>query len=171
MSIVFRVSLVYSKLNDCMPYKDLQKRKEYKQIWFQNNKERVSEKNKLNTKNFRKTNPERSKLINKKADQKRNTTPEKRFSRLKIESKRRGLSLEISLEQYKILVNTNCYYCSTDLNREKGYSLDRIDNNNGYELNNVLPCCGICNSGRNKNFTVKEWKVAMAAILEFRNRK
>ena len=34
--------------------------------------------------------------------------------------------------------------------------VDRLDSNNGYEMDNVVPCCGMCNRMKNK-FTYKEF--------------
>ncbi len=35
-----------------------------------------------------------------------------------------------------------CHYCGSDIST---IGLDRIDNNKGYELSNVVPCCDRCN--------------------------
>ena len=48
-----------------------------------------------------------------------------------------------------------CYYCNLELN-ETGIGLDRLDNKNGYNIDNVVPCCGPCNYTRGNRFTVKE---------------
>jgi len=65
------------------------------------------------------------------------------------------LEFELSKEEFKILTKKNCYYCNTEPkqvcfteNRKNKYiynGIDRIDSNKGYEINNVLPCCGFCN--------------------------
>lgn len=38
--------------------------------------------------------------------------------------------------------NTDCYYC---FNRINTIGLDRVNNENGYTMENVVPCCSTCN--------------------------
>jgi hypothetical protein len=63
-----------------------------------------------------------------------------------------------------LLTNTNliCYYCKEnmkiiydDVKDEKQWTLDRIDNNNGHNINNVLICCLKCNLKRRKQNMVR----------------
>lgn len=95
--------------------------------------------------------------------------PETRFRDGKWRAKNRGLSWTISFEEFKSLISTVCYYCSSDLSKSIGTSLDRINNSKGYDIDNILPCCSICNRGRNKFFTVAEWKIMVNALLAYRN--
>ena len=46
-------------------------------------------------------------------------------------------------DQIKKTINTKNTKWSTDENHKNG--IDRFDNNNGYEINNVNCCCGECN--------------------------
>ena len=77
--------------------------------------------------------------------------------------------VQLSKEEYcNIFANDpKCTYCD-ELIRSTGSGLDRIDNSKGYQINNVLPCCGTCNDIRGNNLTVEEMKIAMAAIIKFR---
>ena len=78
--------------------------------------------------------------------------------------KEKGNTIEdiISFEDYKRLVKQPCYYCGQEFSRVlkdiehtrkvqvsdtevKMNGLDRVDNEKGYELNNVVPCCKDCN--------------------------
>ena len=55
--------------------------------------------------------------------------------------------LSISYEEFLDLVtNYSCYYCGLD-NDQLG--LDRVDNSQGYTLENVVPCCRPCNVAKN----------------------
>lgn len=100
---------------------------------------------------------------------KRNNTKNK-FTNLKSEAKRRNYSMNITFIEYENLMSKPCYYCGCSLKELTGGCLDRIDNNLGYEIDNVLPCCGICNKTRHNAWTVAETKVMIKAALEYRNK-
>lgn len=59
----------------------------------------------------------------------------------------------IEKEKFKELTKKNCYYCGKEPstiargdNGEYVYNgLDRVDNNIGYHLENIVPCCSECN--------------------------
>lgn len=89
---------------------------------------------------------------------------ENRFIVFKQIARRRNLEVTITLEQFKLLLNSPCYYWSSHTKPEVGSGLDRIDNSLGYHITNVLPCCTKCNISRQDNFTVEEWKVAIEAV-------
>lgn len=74
---------------------------------------------------------------------------------------RRGIEWDIDRETFTILVQLPCYYCGTTpqtvtrLRRgkeDKGdvtpphVGLDRVINELGYSLDNVVPCCATCNN-------------------------
>lgn len=67
-----------------------------------------------------------------------------RYSTLKGQAKRRGFKVFITKEQFIEIVNAKCYYCNGPL-PETGSGLDRIESNKHYTLENVIPCCGVCN--------------------------
>ncbi len=78
-------------------------------------------------------------------------------------AKRRELSWEISFEDFKFLRQLYCYYCEGDLPK-CGVALDRMDNNKGYSIDNVLPCCGDCNKTRGDRYTVEETKIMIDSL-------
>lgn len=90
----------------------------------------------------------------------------KRAKRTALKDKNR--IWEISFEEYKLILNDGCFYCKKDLSTECGSGLDRKDNNLGYVLNNVLPCCGDCNKIKSNVLTVEEMKIAMEAVSMYR---
>ena len=58
----------------------------------------------------------------------------------------------------------NCYYCDSTLKwsefrdrKQSGSNLDRKDSNKGYTIDNVVPCCRVCNITKNNNFTHEEF--------------
>lgn len=77
------------------------------------------------------------------------------------QSKKRGIELNLSDEQLDVLWASNCHYCgmppsnkmtavrSNGKTEEFIYSgLDRQDNTKGYIIDNVVPCCKICNRAK-----------------------
>lgn len=99
--------------------------------------------------------------------------PELRFKHGMRSAQTRNIVWNLSFAEFKILIKQTCYYCQNNLGKHihSGSGLDRIDNTKGYTIDNVLPCCGICNKTRNNFFTVEETKVAIKAILEYRKLK
>lgn len=78
---------------------------------------------------------------------------EKQYYRIKWSAKGRNLSFTITQEDYTAnYYNKQCNYCGT----ENCTGLDRIDSSIGYEVNNVVSCCQICNSMKN-TLGVKEF--------------
>lgn len=63
------------------------------------------------------------------------------------------LDFAIKKEEFATLCRSACWYCGdhSSLN-----GLDRIDSNKGYTLDNVIPCCSLCNSSKGKK-TVEEF--------------
>ena len=79
-------------------------------------------------------------------------------------AKIRGYSFNITFEEFLDLTQKNCCYCGTPPNKyykireSQGFyfnGLDRIDNNRGYEKDNVAACCSDCNSAKMNSTTVE----------------
>lgn len=81
------------------------------------------------------------------------------MSRYKQNAKNRDLDFNLSFEQFKLLITSSCYYCNTEPSNiyYKSYynikynGVDRKDNKKGYEIDNVVSCCKICNIAKNNN--------------------
>lgn len=82
----------------------------------------------------------------------------KTYRNYKSSAKTRLLCFDLSLKDFIKLIFSNCYYCGTPPCRvvtEKSGSqitcngIDRIDNNDGYRLDNCVPCCANCNFAKN----------------------
>jgi hypothetical protein len=69
---------------------------------------------------------------------------------------KRGLSFDLTIDEFSELIGMPCYYCGQPPSNINGvrahktvqvtYSgLDRIDNSIGYTIKNVVPCCRTCN--------------------------
>jgi len=76
----------------------------------------------------------------------------------------RGYSFELSLEQFKELCSSSCHYCesSPSMIKKTKYDsilmngIDRTDNSKGYEIENCVSCCSICNQMKH-NLSVEEF--------------
>jgi len=96
--------------------------------------------------------------------------PGSRWTRAKLVAGYEGREFTLTEEQYCSLIKNPCHYCGQQL-PSTGRGLDRIDNNLGYAINNVLPSCAQCNQTRNRFYTVEETKVMINALLKFRASK
>jgi hypothetical protein len=80
------------------------------------------------------------------------------FGNYKRSAKRRGILFEISKEDFRELIQRNCYYCNAKpsiperQNKHNGKfpcnGLDRIDNRGKYTIENVVACCRQCNQAK-----------------------
>ena len=82
------------------------------------------------------------------------------------DAKRRGYQFMLSARAFKTLVQKPCYYCGAPpMHCRKPTvrqtspqtvafgtiftnGVDRVDNARGYEPDNVVPCCGVCNRAK-----------------------
>jgi hypothetical protein len=88
----------------------------------------------------------------------------------KLGAARRGLIWTLTTEQFDALIRGNCHYCgikpyqvyTTSRSSKAGASsivytgIDRVDNSRGYEPNNVVSCCKVCNWSKN-GMTVEDF--------------
>jgi hypothetical protein len=66
-----------------------------------------------------------------------------RWSTFKAQAKRRHKPLDISLQQFEVLVKSPCRYCGEAPEGPGG--IDRRDNELGYIQDNCVPSCAACN--------------------------
>ncbi len=66
-----------------------------------------------------------------------------RYAQYRADARRRGLVFALTREQFAGYAGQPCHYCGG-----VGFAvgLDRVDNLRGYEPDNLVPCCGTCNS-------------------------
>jgi hypothetical protein len=79
----------------------------------------------------------------------------KMVSAYKCKDKKRGWIYDERLTKEWFMENIllkNCTYCGYD----KNIGADRIDNNLGHNIDNIVPCCINCNTIRNNIFTQEE---------------
>lgn len=81
------------------------------------------------------------------------------FYMYKRNAEKRGLSFLLTKDEFRTLTSQVCHYCGKEPNTiAKAYGrtngeyiytgIDRIDNFHGYDLNNCVPCCEICNRAK-----------------------
>jgi 5-methylcytosine-specific restriction endonuclease McrA len=89
------------------------------------------------------------------------------YRNYKKSADKRNYEFKISLEEFQILIESECYYCKEQNSlspyghsKKSNYrynGIDRIDNNIGYTLDNSVPCCKICNNSKS-TLNIEEFK-------------
>jgi hypothetical protein len=64
-----------------------------------------------------------------------------RFNSYRNSAKKRGLDFQFERDLFNKIMLDKCHYCG----KENAFGVDRIDSDNGYLIDNCLPCCKICN--------------------------
>jgi len=88
------------------------------------------------------------------------------YAEYKHRAKKRNTQFDIPIDTFMYLVREPCYYCDSEPQRmltlhnsKKTIAvngLDRLDNNYGYTIDNVVPCCYACNLAK-RNLTLGEF--------------
>lgn len=98
------------------------------------------------------------------------------YNSYKRKAERRGLEFAITLTHFKILTKKPCYICNAPPsqsfdNSQPGQKepyiyngVDRINNNLGYVVGNVKPCCWNCNNMKGA-MSLKEFKAHIGRIV------
>ena len=94
------------------------------------------------------------------------------YKRYRHNARSRGLEFAIAFEQFVRETQRNCAYCGAapQLEMLRAHSngayiyngLDRVDNWLGYQLNNLVACCKLCNKRKGKlpvEVFVRRWCV------------
>lgn len=71
--------------------------------------------------------------------------PNGRYRHLKKSASDRKLDFTIEFGEFMIFWNAPCFYCGKDV---EGVRLDRMNNDIGYLLHNVVQCCWDCNRSK-----------------------
>jgi len=102
------------------------------------------------------------------------------FKNMKNSAKARKLTWELTGKQAKKLMDSPCYYCGTSFSnlRKSRYNngdykyngMDRKDNNKGYTLDNVVPCCTLCNRAK-ANRSYNEFIEWIKGLINYSKKK
>jgi hypothetical protein len=85
------------------------------------------------------------------------------YAHYKRHARTRNLIWNLNQEDFRKLINQNCFYCGCEPQQKWGKSInngyyiyngiDRKDNNIGYNIENCVSCCGECNRAK-LNFSI-----------------
>jgi len=104
------------------------------------------------------------------------------FRSCKQNAKYRSIEWNLGIEQFHNITRRNCHYCGLPPNNKRipnrangakesevyYYSgLDRINNDRGYFMDNIVPCCKICNRARN-NMTYTDFMGYINKLVSYR---
>jgi hypothetical protein len=148
---------------------------EENQEWVQNYREENAEYIAAKSKEYRETHQEETKQ--RWQDWYKNNperSPRRRFTEAKNKAiKKRKLSWTLTLEEYIELIKQPCYYCNYALGEpvRRACGLDRLNSSIGYEIDNVVSCCYLCNTIKGDRLTPEEAKIAIETILQMRGKK
>lgn len=79
-----------------------------------------------------------------------------RWTSARLAALRRGLPFELTRDDLATLLVSDCTYCGNPLN-ETGAGLDRLNDADGYFMQNVVACCWPCNNLRQRgDFSFEE---------------
>jgi len=76
---------------------------------------------------------------------------ERQYSDYKTFSANRGFPLELTLEEFRTLIFSNCYYCNKEpqmkmlRGKQLKNGIDRKDSSKNYTTENSVSCCKVCN--------------------------
>lgn len=79
---------------------------------------------------------------------------------------KRGITFNLSFEQFVFLTNSKCSYCG----KENCRGVDRIDSSKPYTIENSAPCCRVCNYMKS-DLSYVEFLEHLKKIITFSNNK
>jgi 5-methylcytosine-specific restriction endonuclease McrA len=68
-----------------------------------------------------------------------------RWSTFKSQARRRGIPFSITELEHFAIALQQCSYCGGKESTSMFNGIDRVDSNSDYSLQNLVPCCKICN--------------------------
>jgi 5-methylcytosine-specific restriction endonuclease McrA len=96
------------------------------------------------------------------------------YNQYRISARKRALAFSLTKEEFRKITEQHCRYCGTAPAQEHcaGYGayryngVDRKNNEEGYTLENVVPCCYRCNRAKGKD-TVEKFEAWLRAACAF----
>jgi len=93
--------------------------------------------------------------------------PKRRYGVARSQALGENTDWTLPIEIYCELIAKRCHYCGGSLSRT-GSGLDRKDNNRGYHVDNVVPCCWGCNAFKGRRYTFEEMLLFRTALHRIR---
>ena len=97
------------------------------------------------------------------------------FGHYKASAKKRNLEFNLEMEDFEYFTQKPCHYCG-EFRKNKTPSgwailngLDRKDNSLGYVVDNILPCCSICNYAK-RDMPYNDFIQWIAQLTHFQGR-
>lgn len=100
------------------------------------------------------------------------------MAQMRNKAKSRNYSFDLTFEQFIEIIHKPCSYCGLESsNNIKSYKhtlpyngIDRVDNEKGYVLGNVVPACKTCNQAKHRN-TFKFFREWLERVMEFKRQE
>ena len=84
-----------------------------------------------------------------------------KWNLLKTSARQRGVALHLTKEDNERICTSKCHYCGDYPVDHNG--IDRVDNNKGYIIGNVVPCCTFCNMAK-RAYNIRTFIIGMCNI-------
>tara|TARA_Y100000296_G_C5116866_1_gene228226 strand:- start:112 stop:732 length:621 start_codon:yes stop_codon:yes gene_type:complete len=124
-------------------------------IWREANAEKKRAADRLYTKN----NPDKRR----ESSRNYNQSPKGKYVQYKLcSAKQRGLTFDLTMEEFESFWGKPCSYCGAEI---ETIGLDRMDNDKGYAVGNITPCCKRCNVAK-LDRPLSEWLKKIGKTIE-----
>lgn len=92
------------------------------------------------------------------------------LTKIKNSAKKKNLNFNLTLDDILFFTEiSNCHYCETVINwnskNNNRYNLDRKDNSQGYNKDNLVVCCWKCNNTRSNLYTYEEFLLLKEGLI------
>lgn len=81
----------------------------------------------------------------------------------KHRANKKRIAFDITNEMYNKMIQSPCYICGKEGNRLHNNGIDRINNQEGYTITNIQPCCSECNYMK-RDYNMNDWIDKMRKI-------
>jgi len=92
------------------------------------------------------------------------TDPTLRYYHYQYNSKKNYIVFNLSYNEFESLVYQPCYYCG--YNPDDMIGIDRVDSTKCYTIDNVVPCCKVCNMMKSAIERKKKMKLNKIDFIE-----
>jgi hypothetical protein len=94
-------------------------------------------------------------------------TLKRRYWYYKKDAKRDKRKFDLSMSDFDNITSQGCYYCGAwSINNPGKCGIDRVDSDGGYEINNCVACCNMCNFMK-RNLTEEDFIEHIKRIYEY----